>query len=432
MFNCKSPNIYVPTLYFIEGLPNALVALSSAVLFQNLGCSIEFIGQATTVLTLPWMLKFAWAPLVDMYGKKRQWILVAHTVLACIAFCLALAVQPSSEKSPLWLIYLLASIMATMAIASATQDIAMDGFYIECLTKEQQSFFVGVRNAAYRMAMLFGQGFLVFLAGSLSHKFGIGTGWCVSFLIASLIFLSAFFLHRKILPLDSRTVESDLGTAVEGIKSVEKIRFTEVFSTFFDRPRLLPILAFVLLFRLGDTLMLKMATPFLLAKVGEGGLGISTETVGLIYGGVGVALLFCGGIVGGYLVSKFGLKRTLLPAAVVQNTAIVLYYVMAVIKPGVLVVAIFNGFEQFAYGIGLSAYTVFLLSLASDRFRSGHYAIATALMALGGLIPGYFSGSLCTQLGFEKYFLFSFCLSIPGMIAIPFLPIEPEREASSA
>ncbi|MBX9941158.1 MAG: MFS transporter [Candidatus Obscuribacterales bacterium] len=431
MFNCKSPSLYVPTLYFIEGLPNALVALSSAVLFQNLGCSIEFIGQATTILTLPWMLKFAWAPLVDMYGKKRQWILVAHTVLAFIALSLAIAVQQASEKSPLWLIYLLASIMAIMAIASATQDIAMDGFYIECLDKEQQSFFVGVRNAAYRLAMLFGQGFLVFLAGYLSHNFGIGTGWSVSFLISSFIFILAFFLHRRILPIASKSDKSKSGVVEETVETAQKIRFIEVFSTFFDRPRLLPILAFVLLFRLGDTLMLKMATPFLLAKVNAGGLGISTETVGLIYGGVGVALLFCGGIVGGYLVSKFGLKRTLLPAALVQNAAIVLYYVMAVIKPGVVVVAVFNGFEQFAYGIGLSAYTVFLLSLASDRFRSGHYAIATALMALGGLIPGYFSGSLCTYLGFEKYFLFSFCLSIPGMIAIPFLPMATERERSA-
>ena len=206
-------------------------------------------------------------------------------------------------------------------------------------------------------------------------------------------------------------------------------QFLEVFLTFFQRPRMAVIVFYMMFFRLGDALLFKMSQPFLLDQPEKGGLGVSTENLGLIYGGVGTSFLLLGGFLGGYVVSKFGLKRTLLPTALIQNSAILLYYILSKTPPNLLLIGCLNAFEQFAYGLGLTAYTVFLLSLASEKYRSGHYAIATAFMALGMLIPGYFSGSLCTQLGYQNFFLLSFLLSIPGIIAIFFLPLPQEAKA---
>lgn len=406
----NKPSLYIPTLYFIEGLPYAIVCSVSIIVFQNLDYSKDFMAQVTSLLALPWTLKFAWAPLVDMLGLKRQWILVSHVVLAVCAVLLALSLQLEGGINFIILAF------ALMAFTSATQDVAMDGYYLEVLDKEQQSVFVGVRNAAYRIAMLFGQGFLVYLAGTLSHQYGIRAGWGAAFALAAVIFALAFALHAWLLPKPT-------DTASKTLSKVDGSEFLTVFGSFFKRPGIFVIVFYMLFYRLGDALMLKMAQPFLLDKAGSGGLQIATETVGLIYGGVGVGFLLLGGIVGGYVVSKLGLKRTLMPTALIQNSAILLYYILSILKPGVVLVAVFNAFEQFAYGLGLTAYTVFLLSLASPRYRSGHYAIATAIMALGLLLPGYVSGKLCTMLGYQNFFLLSFLLSIPGMIAILFLPL---------
>lgn len=412
------PGLFIPTLYFIEGLPYALAASVSVVLLQNLGASKQYIGEVTSLLTLPWTLKFIWAPLVDIYGLKRQWILVAHLVLALFAFLVACSLKLDNG-----LTFCIAA-FGGMALASATQDVAMDGYYLEVLDNKQQSLFVGVRNAAYRMAMLFGQGALVFAAGKLAHSMDVRTSWAIVFLIAALVFAFAFVLHNLILPKGSANSPKEGATTKVAAKE-----FFEIFTSFFNRPRIVVIVLYMVLFRLGDALMLKMAQPFLLDEATKGGLHISTDNVGLIYGGVGVAFLLLGGFIGGYVVSKFGLKRTLMPTALIQNSAILLYYVLSIAKPNLVLVAIFNAYEQLAYGLGLATYTVFLLGLASPRYRSGHYAIATACMSLGVLVPGYFSGRLCEALGYQHFFLTSFVLSIPGMMTIFFLPLAENKEA---
>ncbi len=423
----QRPAIFIPTLYFASGLPYTLVVLVSVIFYKNLGESNDFVGKVTSYFYLAWVAKFLWAPLVDLVGHKRIWIVCTQMVLALTSLALALSLG-SSNVALLSII-----VFSVMALVSATQDVSCDGYYLEVLNKKQQSYFVGVRNTFYKTALLFGQGGLVVIAGWLARNpsFGVKGGWAVVFALCAVIFALLAAFHFFILPKaqSSEFVANPVEHELEGKASEEKAKldlnqFLTVFRTFFSQKAIIPIVLYILIFRLGDAFMLKMSAPFLLDAPKVGGLGISTETVGLIYGGVGVGFLLLGGLFGGFVVSKFGLRKSLMPTAIFQNAAILLYYYMAVSAPNVLLVSVCNAIEQFAYGLGTAAYTVFLLRTVNPKYKSGHYAIATALMAAGVMIPGYYSGTLQGQLGYAHFFLLSFVVSIPGMITIFLLPLE--------
>ncbi|MBX3075503.1 MFS transporter [Candidatus Obscuribacterales bacterium] len=438
------PSIYIPTLYFAEGLPYTIVALMSTVFYKNIGVSNAFIGM-TSFLTLPWTLKFLWSPFVDIYGTKRKWVLVAQAVLGCIALLLIGAVfLPDAEYVSLVIFFI-------MALASATHDVAIDGYYLDVLNKEQQAFYVGVRNAAYKVAWLSGSGGLVFLAGSLAESTSLGVkgGWAVSFAVGAALLLICAAFHTLALP-EPKTA----ATTKEGAVHLSPKEFFSVLSTWLNQPRIAIVVFYILIFRLGDALMLKMAQPFLLDPIAKGGLAISTADVGIIYGTVGMLFLLAGGIIGGALVSKYGLRKCLLPTALIQNSAITLYWWLALAKPAgsvnllgfpltemlskmtdnpdvlrwfdarLLLTISVNSVEQFAYGLGTAAYTVFLLSTVRSEYKAAHYAIATAIMAFGVMIPGFISGWLQESLGYERFFLISFIASLPGMAAIFALPLD--------
>ena len=441
------PSIYIPTLYFAEGLPYTIVVMMSTVFYKNIGVSNAFIGWAS-FLTLPWTLKFLWSPLVDVYGTKRKWVLVAQAVLGCIALVLIGAVYlPDAEYVSLVIFFI-------MALASATHDVAIDGYYLDVLNKEQQAFYVGVRNAAYKVAWLSGSGGLVFLAGKLAETttLGVKGGWAISFAVGAALLLICAAFHAFVLPEPEVAPVSKGGTTHLSPKE-----FLSVLSTWLNQSRIAVVIFYILIFRLGDALMLKMAQPFLLDPVEKGGLAISTADVGIIYGTVGMLFLLAGGIIGGALVSKYGLKKCLLPTALIQNGAIVLYWWLALAKPSgsvnvlgfpvtenlsamfnmvnnpglmrwldarlFLTISV-NSVEQFAYGLGTAAYTVFLLSTVKSGYKAAHYAIATAIMAFGVMIPGFISGQLADSVGYERFFLISFLASLPGMAAIFALPLD--------
>lgn len=418
----QQPAIFIPTLYFASGLPYTLVVLVSVIFYKNLGESNDFVGKVTSYFYLAWVAKFMWAPLVDLVGKKRIWIVCTQVILALTSVALALSLSASDVALFSIIVF------SIMAVVSATQDVSCDGYYLEVLNKKQQSYFVGVRNTFYKTALLFGQGGLVMMAGWLAHNpsFGVKGGWAAVFTLCAIIFAILAVCHFFILPKSqkSETIEGAVEAPPEEKAKLDVNQFLTVFRTFFTQKAIVPIVLYILIFRLGDAFMLKMSAPFLLDAPKVGGLGISTETVGLIYGGVGVGFLLLGGIVGGFVVSKFGLKKSLMPTAIFQNAAILLYYYMAISAPNVLLVSVCNAIEQFAYGLGTAAYTVFLLRTVNPKYKSGHYAIATALMAAGVMIPGIYSGKLQEQLGYPHFFLLSFVVSIPGMITILLLPLE--------
>lgn len=405
------PSIYIPTLYVAEGLPYTLVMMMSAVFFKNVGATNEFIGL-TSFLYIPWTIKLFWAPLVDFYGTRRRWIVVSQLVLAgLIATLAAGAVTP-------YAISLALGTFALVALVSATQDIAIDGYYLDVLNKEQQAFYVGVRNAAYKVAWLLGSGGLVYIAGRLGESVGIAGGWAAAFAACAVVFLAFFAFHSWYLPAAPRRDGSQAGGRLTFSA------FVRVFTTYFDQPRIAAVVAFILIFRLGDALMLKMAQPFLLDPPDKGGLGMSTADVGLIYGTIGTIFLLLGGLVGGWLVARGGLRKWLLPCALIQNGAIPLYWLLAVFRPGLWWVAGVNAVEQLCYGLGVAAYTVFLLSTVKAEYKAAHYATATALMAVGLMVPGAASGYLVGWLGYQNFFLFSSFAAIPGIITLFCLPLK--------
>jgi len=412
-FNAK-PGLYIPTLYLIEGLPYTVVTQMSVVFFKNLNASNEFIGVATSVLSIPWTIKLFWAPLVDLYATRRTWIIVCQGLLAALIGVLAaLVVIPNVVSNSLY-------VFAVIGFISATQDIAIDGYYMDVLDKKQQSFFVGVRNAAFKVAFLLGSGALVYLAGkiALMPQYGVTAGWCAAFAVCAVAVGMACLFHSAALPHAAATMVVHDGQTKRSGKE-----FLRVFTTFFSQDGIAAIVFYILTFRLGDAFMLKMAQPFLLDPTDKGGLGISTQDVGIVYGTVGPIFLLAGGMLGSWLVSKYGLKRCLWPSAIVQNSAILLYWLLSVWKPNLPWVAVVNAYEQFSYGLGTAAYTVYLLSTVRPEFKAAHYAIATALMAVGLLVPGAISGYL-THYGYPTFFLISFAASLPGIITIFFLPMK--------
>lgn len=424
------PAVFIPTLYFMEGLPYTIVNMMAVVFYKNLGASNEFIGAVTSVLSFAWTLKFIWAPLIDIYGTRRGWIVVAQLVLS--AMCALLAGSAFLPDS----IALSVGALALIALASATQDVAIDGYYMDVLNKQQQAVYVGVRNAIYKIAVLVGQGPLVMLAGFIaasSGKINYSSGWATSFFVCCALFFSFGLLHLFILPkIESpETTGKAQGEKVDLVQGLK--RFGSVLQTFVDQDRIAVICLYIFIFRFGDALMLKMTMPFLLDGKSNGGLAISTQDVGLIYGTVGPIFLLLGGLLGGYLVAKFGLKKVLMPTALVQSGAIPLYWALAYFKPQDHAwIYAANSFEQFSYGLGTAAYTVFLLSVVKPEYKAAHYAIATAIMALGLIVPGYISGYMTTWLGYPNFFLVSFLASIPGIITIFFLPIKSSEEKMAA
>lgn len=429
----SKPAVFVPTLYFTEGLPYTIVNLMSVVLFKNLGASNEIIGL-TSFLYIPWTIKFFWAPFVDIVSTRRQWVLTSQFVLTLlIGLASACMFTPFAIEASV-------AVFALIAIASATQDIAIDGFYLDALAKDKQAFYVGVRNAAYKIAWLFGSGGLVYLAGISSEKLGVHMGWfialvaCAALMGILALFHSVYLPHPQLpitqtpvtqVPANNAkldTLNTNERRQLDGFSS--ESRWDRMFIQYFGQPGIVAIVTYILVFRLGDALMLKMAQPFLLDDLAKGGLGMSVSQVGIIYGTVGTVFLLAGGILGGLIVSRDGLRKWLLPTAVIQNSAILLYYLLAHFKPGFWWVAAVNSIEQFAYGLGVAAYTVFLLATVKEEYKASHYAIATGLMALGVMLPGAASGFLQGWLGYESFFLLSFLAAIPGFVSIFFLPLE--------
>ena len=406
----RNATLWVSVLYFAEGFPYTVVNLMSVIFLKDLGASNELIG-VTSLLYLPWVLKGLWGPVVDFHSTKRRWILSTEAVCIVLFILLALGVLTAQVLT------ISLALFAVIAFVSATHDIAIDGFYLDALDKDRQALYVGVRSAAYKIAWLVGSGGLVFLAGYCAARSTSTTGWAIAFGSGGIIFLLIYLFQVWYLPYPT--------PFAHGEKEVTpKHNFLDAFKTYFTQGRMGWILTYILIFRLGDAFMLKMAPPFLMDTIEKGGLAISTAEIGILYGTVGVIFLLAGGIIGGFIIAKQGLKRWMWPFAFLQNGAIILYWLLAANKPSLAWVYAVNSFEQFSYGLGVSAYSVFLMRTVLPEYRASHYAITTAFMAAGVMVPGIFSGYLQAWMGYEKFFLMSFLVALPGLATIAFLPLK--------
>lgn len=409
----RSPWLFVSTLYFAAGVPYIVVNSVSIILYKQLGVTNEQISFWTSWLYLPWVIKMFWGPVVDVYSTKRNWILYTQ---------LALVGGLSSLSLTLHLPHFFGLSLLVLAIAaciSATQDIAIDGFYLLALNEESQAFFVGIRSTAYRIAAIFSSGLLVFLVGQLESTQSIAFAWTVVLNFAAFIFAGLAIFHYFILPFPDVDIPHSFNSSLQNF-------YKEVIKTYLQQERIWVVLAFILLYRLGEAMLIKLAAPFLLDSVAVGGLGLSISQVGLAYGTVGALALTLGGILGGWLVARFGLKRTLTPMAVALNLPHLFYVYMAYTQPVTAWVYPLVAIEQFGYGLGTAAYSVYLMYLAQSSYKTSHFAISTAVMALGMMLPGLVSGYIQQALGYPLFFVVVFLLAIPGMLTLFFIPLNKD------
>lgn len=404
----NNPWYWVPPLYLTEGIPYVLIITVSVIMYKNLGISNADIGLYTSFLYLPWVIKPFWSPLVDLYGTKRKWFLWMQLLLS-LAF---LGVGLSLPTNQFFIISL--AFFWVASFASATNDIASDGFYLLALKEEQQSFFIGLRSTFYRVAMVTGQGLFVILAGYLEERFGDNTqAWSLTMvLIASLMFL---------LTLINLWTTPNIEKAKDYVKA-ESLTFWKVFESFFSKKEIWIALAFILLYRLGESQLVKMASPFLLDSREAGGLALSTTDVGLIYGTFGIIALSLGGIIGGIVISRDGLGKWMLPMILALNVPNVFYYFLSYFQPesafyaGAVVII-----EQLGYGFGFAAFMMYLIYVAEGPAKTSHYAIATGFMALGMMIPGMASGFVQEWLGYDGFFVWVVAAAIPGIMMVKYV-----------
>nr|WP_315252443.1 MFS transporter [uncultured Flavobacterium sp.] len=402
MKNSK-PWYWIPFLNFASGFPYAIIISVSVIMYKNLGIANEDIGVYTSLLYLPWVIKPLWSPFIDLYATKRKWFLAMQLVIA-IAFLIVGLTIPMSHFFMLSL-----ALFWVAAFASASNDVASDGFYMLALEKEQQSFFLGIRSTFYRLSMLTANGLIVILGGYLEQKFGDKSkAWSYTMIVVALIMAFLTIYNFFTTPKVEETKETE---------STHKVSFGEVFATFFQKKQIGIILAFILLFRLGESQLLKMLTPFLIDEKAKGGMGLTTEDVGIVYGTFGVAALVVGGILGGIAISKGGLRKWMLPMFLAMHLPIIGFVLLAHFHPtSIYYIYVTVIAEQFGYGFGFAAFMMYLIYVAEGESKTSHYSIATGFMALGMMVPGMLSGYIQQYLGYGNFFIWVFLATIPGLI----------------
>jgi MFS transporter, PAT family, beta-lactamase induction signal transducer AmpG len=482
----KNPHLWCFSTYFAEGFPFSIIRSVSTLFFRNMGVSLEAVGL-TTFYGVPWILKFFWGPLVDEFATKRHWLLAMQAALAVLIGAAAFLVPlPAAPR-------LIAILFFVAAFVAATHDIAIDGYYLAALDKQEQTKFLGYRIMAYRVAMLTGTGVIVTIGTSFS--------WLAAFLTAGLLLgllatyhyfflpeceqqrrpfgqmLRLFFQFKLLLVAGlfvaaaaalilffNSTQYQSWEKATPILKELNFPRavglclllalllmaalrkklaavmtrkpdsfYGKAFLTFMDQEKIMLVLAFIVLVRSGEFMVSSMVSPFIVD------LGIAKH-YGWISGGIGIPSSIIGALLGGWMISRFGLKKMIWPFLLAQNLTNIIYMLLAnglahflAVNTGaahltplgtgnLLLVAAVHGFDQFASGLGNAVLTTFLMRICKMEFKAAHFAIGSGLMSLGGIIAGVSSGFIASWLGYSGMFLVSFIISIPGMVLLFWVP----------
>lgn len=413
----RNPWLWVPSIYIAEGVPYMIAMTVSVVLYKNLGLSNTDIALYTSWLYLPWVIKPLWSPFVDLFRTKRFWIIAMQLAIGGSFACVALTL-PTTD----FVRYSLAMFWI-MAFSSATHDIAADGFYMLGLTTPEQAAFVGVRTVFYRVATIASKGGLVIMAGAL-QEFGypVTSAWSITFVGAAAVFLALCLYHLLVLPRPAADHSAPLDKG-RGILA----EYFRIITLFFRRKDILVIICFFLFYRFAEAQLVKMVAPFLLDSRAAGGLGLSTAEVGLIYGTVCVVALMLGGLLGGYAIYRHGLKFWLWPMVIIMNVPDLIFVYLSQAQPTNLwLISSALAVEQFGYGFGFTAYTMYMIMVAQGEYKTVFYAMGTGIMALGMMLPAMSSGWIQETLGYQNFYYWILLTTIPGFIVTALVKIDPE------
>ena len=412
----SSPWAWIPTLYFAQGLPYVAVMTISVIMYKRLDISNAELAFYTGWLNLPWVIKPLWSPFIDLMKTKRWWTTTMQLLIGAGLAGIALTIP--TEHFFQWTL----AIFWLMAFSSATHDIAADGFYMLGLDSHQQALFVGIRSTFYRIATIAGQGLLIMLAGHLETSTGnIPYAWSLTFMVLAGIFIALWTYHYFVLPRP----ESDRAAKEVSTRTLMK-EFIGTFVSFFKKEQAGIAILFMLLYRLPEAQLAKMGIPFLVDPIHEGGLGLTTEQIGFVQGTVGIIGLTLGGILGGIAVSRGGLKRWLWPMVCAISIPDIVYVYLSYAQPeSLLPINLCIFIEQFGYGFGFTAYMLYLIYFADGEHKTAHYAICTAFMALGMMIPGMVAGWLQEVMGYQLFFIWIMVCTLATFGVTALLKIDP-------
>ena len=413
----KNPWSWVPTLYFAEGLPYVAVMTISLILYKQLGLSNAEITFYTSWLYLPWVIKPLWSPFIDLIKTKRWWIVSMELLIGAafggVAFTIPTSFWLQGTLFFFWV----------MAFSSATHDIAADGFYMLGLNEHNQAWFVGIRSTFYRLATIFGQGVLVMIAGNLQviYRNSISYSWSLMFYGVTGLFIALWLWHHYVLPRPSE----DVARKDVNAQTIWK-EFVNTIKTFFQKPQVVVGIMFMLFYRMPEGLLAKVSALFLIDAAHNGGMGLSPQEYGLVQRTVGVIGLTLGGILGGICAGKDGLKKWLWPmVCAITLPDIVYVYLSYALHSNLMVINICVFIEQFGYGFGFTAYMLYLIYYSRGQFKTSHYALCTAFMALSMMIPGLFAGALQEAVGYRNFFIIVMVCCAITFIVTSFLKIDP-------
>lgn len=421
----KSPITWVPSVYFAMGLPFVVLNIVSVLMFKGMGIRDGQITFWTSLIMMPWTLKFLWSPFLEMYKTKKFFVVLTQLVTGLGFLLVGLVLHLP------WFFSLCIFLMAIIAFSGATHDIATDGVYMAELSKEEQASWIGWQGAFYNIAKIVASGGLVWVAGRLLKHFGGVEGatkevmhsaatnaWMIVMIAIGALMILLGLYHIKQLP-------SGKGTAVKTESAKETLdRLVEVLKNFFTKKHIIYYIFFIILYRFGEGFVMKIVPLFLKAARSEGGLGLNEEQIGLYYGTFGAAAFVLGSVLAGYYISHFGLKRTLFSLCCIFNLPFVAYTFLSQVQPesGLLIGSMIT-LEYFGYGFGFAGLTLFMMQqIAPGKHQMAHYAFASGIMNLGVMLPGMVSGSISDAIGYKWFFVFTLIATIPAFLITYFVP----------
>ena len=421
----KSPITWVPSVYFAMGLPFVVLNIVSVLMFKGMGIRDGQITFWTSLIMMPWTLKFLWSPFLEMYKTKKFFVVLTQLVTGLGFLLVGLVLHLP------WFFSLCIFLMAIIAFSGATHDIATDGVYMAELSKEEQASWIGWQGAFYNIAKIVASGGLVWVAGRLIKHFGGVEGatkevmhsaatnaWMIVMIAIGALMILLGLYHIKQLP-------SGKGTAVKTESAKETFdRLVEVLKNFFTKKHIVYYIFFIILYRFGEGFVMKIVPLFLKAARSAGGLGLNEEQIGLYYGTFGAAAFVLGSVLAGYYISHFGLKKTLFSLCCVFNLPFVAYTLLSFYQPenGLLIGGAIT-LEYFGYGFGFVGLTLFMMQqVAPGKHQMAHYAFASGIMNLGVMLPGSISGFISDALGYKYFFVFTLVATIPAFLITYFVP----------
>lgn len=409
----RHPATWIPTVYFGMGLPFVAIAQASALMYKNLGISDTQIALWTSLIMLPWTLKPLWSPVLEMFKTKKHFV-VATQLVTGFTFALVALSLPLDG----FFRYSIA-LLAVVAFSGSTHDIATDGVYLSVLTSKLQAKYIGWQGAAYNIAKIVSGGGFVYFAGELEKTIGVVHAWMVVMVTYGAVMIILGLYHIKMLP--SGGAANQVKSFNEGINTL-----WEVIKTFFQKKFILWYIIFIILYRFAEGFAIKIAPLFFKAAVSEGGLGLSTSQIGLVYGVFGSAAFVVGSLLGGYYIAARGLKRTLFTLACIFNIPFAVYAVLSISQPeNIYLIALAVAFEYFGYGFGFVGLMLFMMQqIAPGKYKMAHYAFASGIMNLGFMIPSMMSGYLSDLVGYKIFFIWVLVATIPALMAAYFVPFK--------